>query len=185
MNALRALVTAAVPARILGPSGKLRQQRNALLLLGATLHEALDVLEDLGPVFGTLPSVQKHLVPLAQAPDWQDLKKNVLKPVRNAVAFHFQANTLPQQFVREGTGDITFQITDSEPSSDPYYQLADDSLTESAFAAGKYAEPRLNHLRFLNDAIVYAGYYCRAVDAVLLDVAGILGFLPTDKSNID
>jgi hypothetical protein len=176
VNVLRSLVTAAVPSQILGESGKLRQRRNALLLLGSALHEALDALDRLEPVFASLPSVKVHLSPMRTESDWRQLSESVLKPIRNAVAFHFGLHPLPPAYVGAVSGEVMFAIDDSGASTGSYYQMADDLLTEAAFAEGAFDSARINHLRFLNDTIVYAGYYCRAVDSVLAEVAVALGF---------
>lgn len=178
-NALRGLLTAAVPSDQIGPVERLRQQRNVLLHLGATLYEALDGIKNLEPVFATLPAVQEHLLPLSADADWQHFQQNILRPIRNSVVFHFETRPFPLSFAEAADNEVVFAVAGGV-SADLYYQLADDVLTATAFVHGDYKDPMTNHLRFLNDAIVYSGYYCRAVDAVLLVVAESLGISRTD-----
>jgi hypothetical protein len=176
VNALRALKTGFVASNLISEDAKLRQKRNIMLHLGATLYEALLILDDLGPEFGSLPIVREQLIPLRRAEDWRKLRTKVLKPIRNSVAFHFNPEVLPTALDDLTYDPFVFAVQDTEDSLGLYYQLADEALIPAAFKDGDYGDHDTNYLAFLNDVIVYAGYFCRAVDAVLKELTVQLGF---------
>jgi hypothetical protein len=175
VNALRALKTATLPAE-LPERLKLRQQTNILLHLGATLYEALETLDQVGPEFSQLDSFREHLLPLRRAKDWKQFKEKILWPVRKSVAFHFDADVLPRAFSTFKFEPTVFLSRGTSGSFETWYELADHGLIPSAFAEGDYDDFLTNYRRFLNDSLVYMGYYCSAADIVLEDVARRLGF---------
>lgn len=176
VNALRALRDAIVPSRALTEGHRLRQSRNLFLFLGAALYEALLVLDNIGPEFGDLASFKQHLLPYRRSSDWRDLRENVLKPIRNNVAFHVNRDILGPVLDQLDYSVYEFAIQDGGPTDEPYYELADEALVPAAFGSGAYASVGENLFRYVNDVVVYTGYYCRAADAVLADVATRLGF---------
>mgnify|MGYP001609490847 CR=1 FL=1 len=176
VNAVRACRDAMVPSSAVPDVHRPRQSRNMLLFFGATLFEALLVLDNLGPELGRLDSTKKHLAPLRHGHDWRELRDKILKPLRNQVVFHNDPGVLPR-----ATGTLPFSVIDfatraPTDGSEPYYELADIALIPAAFAEGSYPTVAENLLRYWNDVIVYAGYFCRAADEVLLEVATRLGF---------
>lgn len=147
-----------------------------VLFFGATLFEALLVLDSLGPELGRLESTMEHLAPLRQSHDWREFREKILKPLRNQVVFHNDPHVLPS-----ATGELPFSVIDFATraltdGSEPYYELADIALIPAAFAQGTYPTAGENLRRYWNDVIVYAGHFCRAADEVLLDVGARLGF---------
>lgn len=176
VNALRALTTAAVPNGAVPRNEAVRQSQNVLLHLGATLFESLEVLDDLGPDLGQLESAKKHLVSLRRDKELRSFRKHVLKPIRQTVAFHFDADVLPRAFDGLLFKPFVWSSHDRDGSSQRYYELADFSLIPAAFAGGEYASFVDNYRRYLNDTLVHCGYFCRAADEVLAEVASILGF---------
>src|ERR1700674_4022262 len=75
VNALRALSSAAKGWEGMHP---VRQVTNALLFLGATLYEALEVVSDIGPL-ASLRATTERLAPFRRDTDLQRFKRDVLK----------------------------------------------------------------------------------------------------------
>ena len=71
------------------------------------------------------------------------------------------------------------------PESEHFYELADFALIPAAFTQGDYPSFWTNYQRYLNDTLVHSGYFCRAADKVLAEVALILGFeLETENTGV-
>lgn len=185
VNALRALRTAFVPSDALSLASQIRQQRNVMLHLGATLYEALGILDDLGQAFGQLPEVRLHLLPIRRSADWQDLRVNVLKPIRDTAAFHFDPDVLPRALAELSQEEFVLATSTEVDKAGRCYPLADEALIPAAFRDGRYADHQSNYMRYLNDTLVYAGYFCRAVDAVLASVGPQLGFVAVPSGDAD
>lgn len=176
VNALRALITATVPSAVLSDGLRVRQSTNTLLYLGATLYEALEVLDHLGPALGVLESTREHLLPIKKWRELRKFKKTVLWPLRKSVVFHFDEDVLPRAFHELKFDPTVFRSEDSNHPRDLFYELADVALLPAAFKEGEHSTFLTNYRGFLNDTIVYTGYYCRAADEVLTEVATLLGF---------
>lgn len=146
------------------------------MLLGATLFEGLQVLESLGPELGGLETAKLHLIPLRKAKDWRELRDVVLRPLRNEAVFHNDADVLPRALATLELPAFEFATCEVSGSGEPYYELADYALFPAIFARGSYDTVEENSLRYANDVLVYAGYFCRAADLVLAEVAEKLGF---------
>ena len=176
VNALRSLSTAVVPTRVIPEEERVRQQQNILLHLGATLYETLLVLDDLGPDLGQLESARTHLVSLRRDSELREFRDRILAPIRNTVAFHFDSDVLPRSFADLQFAVVVWSSVDESARSSTYFELADHALIPATFTDGDYPDFMSNYARYLNDTIVHTGYVCRAIEAVLTEVATVLGF---------
>lgn len=176
VNALRALTTAVDSVPHLPRRQQTRQSMNVLLYLGATLYEALEVLDHLGPDLGALPIVRERLIPLRRDQALRKFKQTVLWPLRSSVVFHFDPDVLPKAFGTLAFERFVFASHSFAHDLDRYYELADFALIPAAFADGEYASFIANYQRYLHDSLAYSRSLCVGADAVLTEVAMSLGF---------
>jgi hypothetical protein len=184
VNALRALSSAAKAWEGIHQVHPVRQVTNALLFLGATLYEALEVVSDVGPL-ARFRATTERLAPFRRGTDLQRFKRDVLKPLRNQFVFHFDPAVSPSKLAALRVPNVVFESHESGVAPDFYYELADFGSLAIALAPGDVDALMSNYQGYFADTLRYAEEYCVIVDALLLEVTEALGFTTRFKEEGD
>ena len=107
-----------------------RERFAALLYTGALLHEGLRLAESLAGHFRRLPQFVTGFTPILADPTVQRLRKRYLKPLRNKVAFHFDAAVPEISLPRLKNSAYVFACGRGNATADIYFELADDVVTD-------------------------------------------------------
>jgi hypothetical protein len=185
VNALRALSSATRAWEGIHQVHPVRQATNALLFLGATLYEALEVVSDIGPL-ANFRATTERLVPFRRDTDLQRFKRDVLKPLRNQFVFHFDpAAVSPAKLATLRVSNIVFESHESGGAPDFYYELADFGLLAIELAPGDVDGLMSDYQGYIASTLRYAEEYCVIIDALLLEVTEALGFTTRFKEEGD
>jgi hypothetical protein len=184
VNALRALSSVAMAHEKIDEVHPVRQVTNALLLLGATLYEALEVASDIGPL-ASFRATTERLAPFRRDTDLQRFKRDVLKPLRDQFVFHFDRAVSPSELAALCVPNVVFESHESGGAPDFYYELADFGSLAIALAPGNIDALMSNYQGYFGKTLRYAGEYCVIVDALLLEVTEVLGFTTRFKEEGD
>jgi hypothetical protein len=112
-------------------SPRMRRERYAALLYtGALLHEGLRFAESLARHFKHLPQFSAGLAPIIADSSVQRLRKRYLKPLRNKIAFHFDAVVPLTSLPRLKNSGFVFACGRGNATADIYFELADDVVTD-------------------------------------------------------
>ena len=112
-------------------SPRLRRERYAALLYtGALLHEGLRFAESLARHFKHLPQFTSGFAPIIADLSVRKLRKAYLKPLRNKVAFHFDAVVQESSLPRLRNSEFVFARGRGIATADIYFELADDVVTD-------------------------------------------------------
>lgn len=176
-NSLRALLTAGLEQGPKDGTFAERQRASFLFLTASALHEVRQLFQQLGKHFRESEAYQTEVSPLLNDRSVSALAERYLKPMRDKVGFHHDADVIRRGL--SGAPDVPqdFARGSSAAFIDAYYPFA-DFVAWAYLLDGKMPPggEEQEIMKAVGEIIDLATRYCAAADAIIGEAMGTLGF---------